>query len=66
MFNFTLKDAGLLFGMSNSTIDKYQKGILSPDSQTLIKFANAYRVKAIYLIKTYKCTNMKFDSVRIN
>jgi len=23
MFNFTLKDAGLLFGMSNSTIDKY-------------------------------------------
>lgn len=64
--NLTLKEVWLLLGMSNSTISKYEKGILVPDSQKLISFANAYGVKAISLIKTYKCPKMKFDSVRIN
>ena len=49
--NLTLKEAGLLLGMSSSTISKYEKGILVPDSQKLISFANAYGVKAISLIK---------------
>ncbi len=64
--NLTLKEAGLLLGMSSSTISKYEKGILVPDSQKLIKFANAYGVKAASLIKSYKCPKMKFDSVRLN
>ena len=64
--NLTLKEAGLLLGMSSSTISKYEKGILVPDSQKLISFANAYGVKAISLIKTYKCPKMKFDYVRIS
>ena len=64
--NLTLKEAGLLLGMSSSTISKYEKGILVPDSQKLISFANAYGVKAISLIKTYKCTKMKFDYVKIS
>ncbi len=36
--NLTLKEAGLVLGMSSNTISKYEKGILGPDSQTLIKF----------------------------
>lgn len=64
--NLTLKEAGLLLGMSNSTISKYEKGILVPDSQKLISFANAYGVKAVSLIKSYKCPKIKFDYVRIN
>lgn len=64
--NLTLKEAGLLLGMSSSTISKYEKDILVPDSQKLISFANAYGVKAISLIKTYKCPKMKFDYVRIS
>lgn len=64
--NLTLKEAGLLLGMSSSTISKYEKGILVPDSQKLISFANAYGVKAISLIKTYKCPKIKYDYVRIN
>ena len=64
--NLTLKEAGLLLGMSSSTISKYEKGILVPDSQKLISFANAYGVKAISLIKTYKCPKMKFDYVKIS
>lgn len=64
--NLTLKEAGVLLGMSSSTISKYEKGILVPDSRKLIKFANAYGVKAVSLIKSYKCPNMKFDSVRLN
>ena len=64
--NLTLKEAGLLLGMSSSTISKYEKGILVPDSQKLISFANAYGVKAVSLIKSYKCPKMKFDYVRIN
>ena len=64
--NLTLKEAGLLLGMSSSTISKYEKGILVPDYQKLISFANAYGVKAISLIKTYKCPKMKFDYVKIS
>lgn len=38
----TLKKAGLLLRISSSTISMYEKGILVPDSQKLISFANAY------------------------
>lgn len=50
--------------MSSTAVTKYENGILVPDSQKLISFANAYGVKAISLIKTYKCPDMKFNTFR--
>ena len=62
--NLSLKEAGELLGMSSTAVTKYENGVLVPDSQKLISFANAYSVKAISLIKTYKCPNMKFATFR--
>ncbi len=62
--NLSLKEAGDVLGMSSTAVTKYENGVLVPDSQKLISFANAYSVKAISLIKTYKCPNMKFATFR--
>lgn len=62
--NLSLKEAGNLLNMSATAISKYEKGEILPDSQKVIAFANAYGVKAIELLKTYKVPEMKFTSFR--
>lgn len=62
--NLSLKEAGNLLNMSATAISKYEKGEILPDSQKVIAFANAYEVKAIELLKTYKVPEMKFTSFR--
>ena len=62
--NLSLKEAGELLRMSSTAVTKYENGVLVPDSQKLISFANAYGVKASSLIKTYKCPNMKLATFR--
>ena len=54
--NLSLKEAGELLGMSSTAVTKYENGILVPDSQKLISFANAYGVN--------KCPDMKFNTFR--
>ena len=62
--NLSLRDAGLLLNMSAPAISKYEKGEIQPDSQKLIKFANAYGVKVIELLKSYDIPEMKFSAFR--
>lgn len=49
--NLSFKEAGNLLGMSSTAVTKYENGVLIPDSQKLITFANAYEVKVIYYSK---------------
>ena len=51
--------------MSASTISKYEKGQIIPDSQKIIAFAQAYNVKTIDILKSYKDLHMKFDNIHI-
>lgn len=62
--NLSLKEAGNLLGMSSTAVTKYENGVLIPDSQKLISFANAYQVKVISLLKSYDYPNMKFTTLR--
>lgn len=62
--NLSLKEAGDLLNMSATAVSKYEKGEIIPDSKKLILFANAYKVKAIDLLKIYNKPQMKFTSFR--
>ena len=62
--NLSLNDAGKLLNMSATAVSKYEKGEILPDSKKLIEFANAYKVKAIELLKVYDTPQMKFTSFR--
>ena len=62
--SLSLKEASNLLNMSSTAISKYEKGNIVPDSLKLIEFANAYDVKTIDLIKSYKTPKMKFTSFR--
>lgn len=61
--NLSLKKAGEMLKMSPSTISKYEKGKILPSSAKIIEFANAYNVKALDIIKTYKTPEMKFTHI---
>ena len=62
--NLSLVQAGKLLNMSATTLSKYEKGLIVPDSTKLIEFANAYDVKSIDLIGSRELPKMKFDSLR--
>ena len=62
--NLSLKEAGQLLNMSAVAVSKYEKGNIIPNSQKLIEFANAYNVKVLELLKSYKEVKMKFTSFR--
>lgn len=62
--NLSLNDAGALLNMSAPAVAKYEKGEISPNSQKLIEFANAYNVKVIEFLKSYNIPQMKFTSFR--
>ena len=60
----SLREAAKLLGMSHVAVSKYEKGLIVPNSQMIIEFANAYHVKAIDLLQTYEVPQMKFTSFR--
>ena len=62
--NLSLEKAGNLLNMSAPAIAKYEKGQIVPNSEKLIKFANAYDVKVLDLLKSYKTPEMKFNTFR--
>ena len=62
--NLSLKEAGKLLNMSAPAVAKYEKGEIVPNSQKLIEFADAYKVKVIDLLKSYKMPNMSFNAFR--
>lgn len=59
-----MAQVGKLLNMSATTLSKYEKGLIVPDSTKLIEFANAYDVKSIDLIGSRELHKMKFDSLR--
>lgn len=62
--NLSLKKAGNLVGITATAVSKYEKGEIIPNSDRLIDFANAYDVKVLDLLKTYKVPEMKFNNFR--
>lgn len=62
--NLSLKEAGELLNMSPTAVAKYESGEICPDSQKLILFANAYKVKSSVLLKSYNNPVMSFNSFR--
>ena len=62
--NLSLDKAGKLLNMSAPAISKYEKGLIIPNSQKLIDFANAYNVKVLDILKAYNKPTMKFNSFR--
>ena len=62
--NLSLVQAGKLLNMSATTLSKYEKGLIVPNSTKLIEFANVYEVKSIDLIGERKLPEMKFDSLK--
>lgn len=62
--NLSLKEAGVLLDMTAPAIQKYENGEIIPNSEKLIKFANAYNVKVLDLIKIYQVPEMKFNAFR--
>ncbi|MEG2457461.1 MAG: XRE family transcriptional regulator [Bacilli bacterium] len=64
LHNLSLKEAGLLLNMSAPAVSKYEKGEIMPNSQKLIFFANAYKVKSMELLKVYNAPKMEFKSFR--
>ena len=60
----SLREAAKLLGMSHVAVSKYEKGLIVPNSQMIIEFANSYHVKAIDLLQTYEVPQMKFTSFR--
>ena len=59
--NLSLKSAGNLLDMSAPAIAKYENGEIIPNSEKLIKFANAYKVKVIDLLRIYNTPEMSFN-----
>ena len=62
--NLSLEKAGKLVGMSAPAVAKYEAGIITPDSDKLIKFADAYNVKVLDILKIYNAPRMKFTAFR--
>ena len=62
--NISLHEAGKLLNMSAPAVSKYEKGEILPNSQKLIEFANAYKVRTIEFLKSYQVPQMKFTSFR--
>ena len=62
--NLSLEKAGNLLNMSAPAVSKYEKGQITPNSEKLIEFANAYNVKVLDLLKSQDTLEMKFNSFR--
>lgn len=62
--NLSLREVSEKLNISATAINKYEKGIIIPDSKRIIEFANIYNVKTIQILKTYENPNMKFTSFR--
>ena len=62
--NLSLEKAGSLMNMTATAIAKYEKGLIIPNSEKLIEFANAYNVKVFDLLKVHNVPEMKFNSFR--
>ena len=62
--NLSLEKAGNLLHMTAPAIAKYENGQIIPNSEKLIEFASAYKVKVRDLLKTYNAPKMKFNAFR--
>ena len=62
--NLSLEKAGNMLNMTAPAIAKYENGQIIPNSEKLIEFANAYKVKVLDLLKTYNTPEMKFNAFR--
>ena len=62
--NLSLEKAGELLHMSAPAVAKYEKGLITPNSEKLIEFADAYKVNVTDILKVYNTPNMKFASFR--
>ena len=62
--NLSLKEAGQLLGMSATTINKYEKGKLIPNSSKVIEFAKAYNVNCIDILRVYEEPELKFTAFK--
>ena len=62
--NLSLEKAGILLNMTAPAVAKYENGQITPNSEKLIEFANAYKVKVLDLLKTYNAPEMKFNAFR--
>lgn len=60
----SLKDAGVLLGMSATAIQKYENSIISPNSTKLIEFSKAYNVSISELLYSYSIPAIEFTSFR--
>lgn len=47
---YTQWDVADILNISRSTLSKYEKGLLTPNIETLIKLANLYNVSCDYLL----------------
>ena len=62
--DLSLQEAGKLLKMTAPAVSKYESGLIIPNSNKLIDFANAYDVKVTDLLKVHKSPAMKFNSFR--
>ena len=62
--NLSLEKAGNMLDMTAPAIAKYESGQIIPNSEKLIKFAKAYDVKVLDLLRSYNTPEMKFNSFR--
>ena len=62
--NLSLEKAGNMLNMSAPAIAKYEKGLIIPNSEKLIEFANAYSIKVVDLLKAHSAPKMKFNAFR--
>jgi len=60
----SLRQAGEILNMSAPAVAKYEKGLIKPNSEKIIEFANAYKVKTLDILNVYKPANMQFLSFR--
>ncbi|OGO77631.1 MAG: transcriptional regulator [Clostridiales bacterium GWB2_37_7] len=61
--NLTQIELGKIFNTSHATINRYEKGVNEPDSETINKFADFFNVSTDYLLGR---TNTKNNKERIS
>lgn len=62
--NLSLREVSEKLNISATAVNKYEKGIIIPDSKRIIEFADIYNVKTIQILKAYENPNMKFTFFR--
>lgn len=62
--NLSLREVSEKMNISATAVNKYEKGIIIPDSKRIIEFADIYDVKTSQILKTYENPTMRFTSFR--